>query len=105
MMAYVQIPDFGRYPMYVGKEYLRGFGDGLSDTISYDMYLDAKKAFVEFWKMLDTAFEIPMMFIRSGLVIPINTKKYTNGIKNSEQAQQIIEKAWYDIDNQTNMDW
>lgn len=105
MMAYVQIPNFGRYPMYVGKEYLRGFVDGLSDTISYDMYLDAKKTFDEFWKMLDTAFEIPMMFIRSGLVIPINTKKYTKGIKNPEQARWIIEKMWCDIDNQTNMDW
>ena len=45
MMAYVQIPNFGRFPMYVGKEYLRGFVDGCLDTISYEMYCDAKKCF------------------------------------------------------------
>ena len=28
MMAYVQIPNFGRFPMYVGKEYLKGFING-----------------------------------------------------------------------------
>lgn len=105
MMAYVQIPNFGRFPMYIGKEYLRGFVNNSSDTISYDMYLDAKKIFVEFWERLDTAFTIPMMFIRSGLPIPINTQMYTEGIQSSEQAQRIIDKMWYDIDNQSNMDW
>ena len=48
MMAYVQIPNFGRFPMYVGKEYLRGFVDGCLDTISYEMYCDAKKVFSGF---------------------------------------------------------
>lgn len=105
MMAYVQIPNFGRFPMYVGKEYLRGFFNGYSDTISYQMYLDAKRVFNEFWSNLDTQFEIPMMFIRSGLAIPIDTERYTDGIETKEQAEWTIEKMWYDIDNQSNMDW
>lgn len=105
MMAYVQIPNFGRFPMYVGKEYLRGFFNGYSDTISYQMYLDAKRVFNEFWSNLDTQFEIPMMFIRSGLGIPIDTERYTDGIETKEQAEWTIEKMWYDIDNQSNMDW
>ena len=62
MMAYVQIPNFGRFPMYVGKEYLRGFVDGCSDTISYEMYCEAKKVFSEFWDILDTVYEIPMFW-------------------------------------------
>lgn len=105
MMAYVQIPNFGRFPMYVGKEYLKGFFNGYSDTISYDMYLDAKKVFNEFWSNLDAQFEIPMMFIRSGLAIPIDTERYTDGIETKEQAEWTIEKMWNDIDNQSNMDW
>ena len=105
MMAYVQIPNFGRFPMYVGKEYLRGFFNSYSDTISYEMYLAAKEAFNEFWNNLDTHFQIPMMFIRSGLAIPIDTERYTDGIRTKEQAEAAIEKMWYDIVNQSNMDW
>ena len=69
------------------------------------MDLDAKRVFNAFWSYLDTQFEIPMMFIRSGLAIPVNTEIYTNGIETREQAEWTIEKMWYDIDNQSNMDW
>lgn len=105
MMAYVQIPKFGRFPMYVGKEYLKGFVDGCSDKISYDMYLEAKKVFSEFWKMLDTLYEIPMLFIRSGLPIPVDTELYTKNADSVERAEWLIDKIWFDIDNQSNMDW
>lgn len=46
MMAYVNIPNFGIYPLFVGKEYLKGFADGVSTEISYDMYMEAKAVFV-----------------------------------------------------------
>lgn len=105
MMAYVQIPNFGRFPMYVGKEYLRGFVDGCSDTISYEMYCEAKKVFSEFWDILDTVYEIPMLFVRSGLPIPVDTERYTKNIDSVEQAKWLIGKMWFDIDNQSNMDW
>lgn len=105
MMAYVQIPNFGRFPMYVGKEYLRGFVDGYSDKISYEMYLDAKKVFSEFWETLDTIYEIPMLFVRSGLPISVDTDRYTENVDSVEQAEWLIGKMWFDIDNQSNMDW
>lgn len=105
MMAYVQIPNFGRFPMYVGKEYLRGFVDGYSDKISYEMYLDAKKVFSEFWETLDTTYEIPMLFVRSGLPISVDTDRYTENVDSVEQAEWLIGKMWFDIDNQSNMDW
>lgn len=105
MMAYVQIPNFGRFPMYVGKEYLKGFVDGYSDKISYEMYIDAKKAFTEFWKTLDTIFEIPMLYVRSGLPISVDTKCYIENIDTVEKANRLIDKMWHDIENQTNMDW
>ena len=84
MMAYVQIPNFGRFPMYVGKEYLRGFVDGCLDTISYEMYCDAKKVFSGFWDILDTVYEIPMLFVRSGLPISVDTERYTKNIDSVE---------------------
>lgn len=105
MMAYVQIPKFGHFPMYIGKEYLKGFVDGYSDKISYEMYLGAKKVFSEFWTMLDSAYEIPMLFIRSGLPISVDTKRYTKNVDTSEDAKWLIEKMWFNIDNQSNMDW
>ena len=105
MMAYVQIPNFGRFPLYVGKEYLKGFVDGYSDKISYEMYLDAKKVFSEFWETLDAVHEIPMLFVRSGLPISVDTERYTKNVDSVEQAQWLIDKMWFDIDNQSNMDW
>ena len=104
-MAYVQIPNFGRFPMFVGKEYLKGFMDGCSDTISYEMYLDAKKVFSEFWETLDTVYKIPMMFVRSGLPISVDTKHYTENVDDVKDAEWLINKMWFDIDNQSNMDW
>lgn len=105
MMAYVQIPNFGRFPMYVGKEYLKGFVDGYSDKISYKMYLDAKKVFSEFWETLDTVYEIPMLFVRSGLPISVDMERYTKNVDSVEQAERLIDKMWFDIDNQFDMDW
>lgn len=105
MMAYVQIPNFGRFPMYVGKEYLRGFVDGYSDSISYEMYLNAKEVFFEFWETLDAIYEIPMLFVRSGLPISVDTDRYTEDVDSVEQAEWLIGKMWFDIDNQSNMNW
>lgn len=48
MMAYVQIPNFGRFPTYIGKNYLKGFVDDSSNRITYNMYLNTKKIFLEF---------------------------------------------------------
>ena len=105
MMVYVQIPNFGRFPIYVGKNYLKGFIQCDSNTVSYNMYLDAKAIFEEFWNKLDTSFDIAMVFIRSGLPIPVDTSIYTAGVENVEQAETCVDQIWYDICNQSNMDW
>lgn len=105
MMAYIQIPNFGRYPIYIGKTYLKGFAEGESDSITFDMYVSAKKTFCDFIDFLDSHFPIPMIFIRSGLPIPTDTSLYMNGINSKEDAQEFIDKMNYEIDNQFNMDW
>ncbi|MBQ7924266.1 MAG: hypothetical protein IJ329_03065 [Clostridia bacterium] len=104
MMAYVQIPQFGRYPLYIGKEYLKGFIDG-EDYIDYKLFQTAKSVFNDFWGMLDSSFELPMLFLRSGLAIPVDTSIYTKDIDSLEKAQWFIDKMRFDIDNQSNMDW
>ncbi|MEG1502586.1 MAG: hypothetical protein RR370_04280, partial [Synergistaceae bacterium] len=105
MMAYIQIPKFGLYPLYIGTEYLHGFIEGESNSISYLMYARARDIFNSFWTVLDTSFTIPMMFIRSGLAIPVDTSIYMDGVDSIEYAQWKIEKMWFDFDNQSNMDW
>lgn len=105
MMAYVQITDFGAYPLYIGKNYLKGFLDNDEDKISYEMYECIKEIFNEFWTMLKKNFEIPMMIIDSGLPIPVDIKIYMENIKGKDDAELFIQKQWYDIDNQSNMDW
>lgn len=105
MMAYVQITDFGAYPLYIGKNYLKGFLDNDEDKISYEMYECIKEIFNEFWTMLKKNFEIPMMIIDSGLPIPVDTKIYMENIKGKDDTELFIQKQWYDIDNQSNMDW
>ena len=46
-----------------------------------------------------------MLFVRSGLPISVDTKQYTEHIDTVDQAKRLIEKMWFDIDNQSNMDW
>lgn len=105
MMAYVQIPSFGRYPMYIGKEYLKGFIDGIQNEITYKTYRMAKTVFSAFWELLHREFTLPMMFVESGLPIPVETNTYTRNITSEQEAQFRIEELLYDIDNQYNMDW
>ncbi len=61
--------------------------------------------FTEFWTILRENYEILMMFISSGLPIPVDTKIYMDSVKDRNEAEMRIEKLWYDIDNQSNMDW
>ena len=46
-----------------------------------------------------------MMFVRSGLAIPVDTECYTENVDTPEAAQWEIDRMLYDIDNQLNMDW
>lgn len=61
--------------------------------------------FTEFWTILRENYEIPMMFINSGLPIPVDTQIYMDSVRDRNEAEMRIEKLWYDIDNQSNMDW
>lgn len=105
MMAYVGIPKFGKYPMYIGKQYLKGFVNYEDSEVTYEMYIQAKNIFNTFWEYLECNYKLYMMYIKSGLVVPIDTSEFKKAIKTEEDAQYFIERMWFDIDNQTNMDW
>lgn len=105
LKAYVGIPNFGNYPMYIGKRYLKGFLEDNDDSLTYDKFLEIKDKFNNFFDELDTAFEIPMLFIKSGLPIPVDTERYTKGVDTAEQADDAIAYLWHELDNQNNMDW
>ena len=57
------------------------------------------------YSLIGVAFQIPMMFVRSGLAIPVDTERYTENVDTPETAQWTINKMLYDLDNQLNMDW
>jgi hypothetical protein len=105
LKIYIGIPAFGRYPMYIGKQYLRGFIEDNNDNLSYEEFIKIRKLFNDFLCELDATYEIPMLFIKSGLPIPVDTDQYINNINNADQAEHLIEKLWYMIDNLSNMDW
>ncbi len=105
MMAFIHIDDFGNYPMYIGKNYLKGFLDNEDDSITYELYENVRDNFNEFWAILDKEYEIPMRIIKSGLPIPVDTSLYMNEIGNKEDAESFIDRLWFEIDNQVNMDW
>lgn len=105
MMAYIQIPSFGRYPLYIGKNYLCGFAESEESSVTYEVYLEVKDVFNKFWEVLEKEYEIPMLFIKSGLPIPVNTESYIKDIATAEEAEMKILRLWFEIDNQSNMDW
>lgn len=105
LKVYVGVPKFGRFPMYIGKRYLKGFLEDNDDRLTYDKFLDIKDKFNSFLNNLNVTFEIPMLFIKSGLPIPVNTELYTKGVSTAEQADYSISRLWYELDNQSNMEW
>ena len=106
MMAYVGIPGFGRYPMLMGKRYLQGFTeDEQPYVVSYELFEYIEDAFSAFWRMLGERFEIPMRFITSGIAIPVDTSEYLRNAPDAEAAERYIDRLFFMLDNQSNMDW
>lgn len=46
-----------------------------------------------------------MMFIERGVYIPVKADGLIEGITSIEEAERAIEKYYYMMDNQLNMDW
>ena len=105
MMAYVQIPNYGRYPVYIGKEYLKGILDIDIVELGYKQFQNIDKLFDKFLRMLHYIHPIPMLFIDNGVCVPVVKPYDSKHIGSMEEAKFIIGKYYYEHDNQMNMDW
>ena len=105
LKVYAQINGFGKYPMYIGKNYLQGLVEDEDIELNYKKFIEIKKIFDKTIDRLCSMYEIPMAFITSGLPIPVDVSVLTNGVKTLKEAEMIIDKCWFNIDNQSNMDW
>lgn len=105
LKVYVPIEQFGRYPVYLGKKYLQGFADDDSISLSYVRFCKVRELFRQLMDLLRKAYGIPMMFIKHGIFIPVKAGVLIEGITSREEAERAIEKYYYMLDNQLNMDW
>lgn len=105
LKVYVPIENFGRYPMYLGKNYLQGFVDDFSISLNYERFCKVRELFGQLMGLLREEYGIPMMFIERGVFIPVKAGSLIEGITSREEAERAIEKYYYMMDNQLNMDW
>lgn len=105
LKAYVQIDGFGRYPMYLGKNYLQGFVDDYDTVLDYEKFIEIKELFDRLMERLRHMYAIPMVFIDAGAPIPVLTADLTRDISTKEEAEYAAMEYLYEIDNQWNMDW
>ena len=105
LKAYVQIDGFGRYPMYLGKNYLQGFVDDYDTYLDYEKFVEIKELFDRLMETLRHMYTIPMVFIDAGAPIPVLTADLTRDISTKEEAEDAVMEYLYEIDNQWNMDW
>ena len=105
LKVYAQIHKFGRYPIYLGKNYLKGFIDEQLIWLDFEKFLKIKKTFDSFMNKLHEAYPIPMIFIEGGACIPVDVAILTKGVQDEDAAKQLLNRYHYMIDNQSNMDW
>lgn len=103
--VYVQVEKFGRYPMYLGKNYLLGFIDDFQISISYEKFMEIREVFESLIHELRQVYEVPMTFIEGCTSIPVEVVLLTKGVDTKEKAKQLVDKYHYRMDNQSNMDW
>lgn len=105
LKVYAQIDGWGRYPMYLGKDYLRGFVDDNPTELNYDRFCEIRALFERVTGALRDTFPIPMIFVESGFQIPVDVNLLTQGITDPAAARRRIDYLYYQLDNQLNMDW
>ncbi|EGD45737.1 hypothetical protein Cpap_0064 [Ruminiclostridium papyrosolvens DSM 2782] len=105
LKVYVNIKNFGNYPLYIGKNYLKGFIDDNETKLDFSTFNECKDVFEEFFAKLDKYYHLPMMFIKSGIPIPVDVSNLISNIETEEDVELKINKIDYELSNQYNMDW
>lgn len=105
LKVFVHIDKFGRYPLYVGKIFLRGFINESEFEISYSLFKDLKVVFNDFFLQLENLYELEMIYIESGLSVEMNIREWLKNYPTREELEYEIDKIHYEMNNQINMDW
>ena len=105
LKVYAQIDGWGRYPMYLGKDYLQGFIDDHPTELNYSRFCEIRALFERVTAALRDTFPIPMIFVESGIQIPVEVSLLTQGITDPDDARRRIDYLYFQMDNQINMDW
>lgn len=105
LKIYTHINHFGRYPLFIGKKYLKGFIEDYDIALDYEKFIGIKAIFNDFLCLLDKQYSIPMVFIKSGVPISVDVSSLIKSIHTISDAEKEVSKIFYDMDNQYNMDW
>lgn len=106
LKVYTYIDDFGSYPLYVGKQYLKGFTEGYKDIeLDFNLFLKYKSIFHKMFDLLEEKYLFPMMYIKNCIDIPVDVSPLMKDINSKEDVEARIDKIDYEINNQLNMDW
>lgn len=105
LKVYSEIDGFGRYPIYLGKNYLQGFLDDYSYYLSFDKFQEIKLLFDKVILLLRETYPGPMIFIEGGALIPVDVRLLTYNVQDTEEAEKLLEHHLFMLDNQLNMDW
>lgn len=100
----VIVPDFGSYPLWIGKKYCRGY-NGTSNFLNVEVYNKTKDIFNKFLEILINEYSLQWNIIKAGIPTFLKTKHYKDCLINEEKNKYWIEKYWYYQDNLLNMDW
>lgn len=100
----VQITDFGMYPLWIGKNYCKGF-KGAANILTIEIYEEVKRIFEKFYKKLKEEFPLQFNIIESGIPTFLDISLYAKAFNSLEENTKYIEAYWYYHDNQLNMDW
>lgn len=103
--VYVGIDNYGQFPLFIGKNYLKGFTEQYDLTLDFEKFQEIDQNFNSFFTYLWDYYELPMMYISSGLPVQANIKSILSDIDTKEKMNNYIEYYSYQLDNQFNMDW
>ncbi|MPM02396.1 hypothetical protein SDC9_48644 [bioreactor metagenome] len=106
LKVYAHIDDFGRYPLYVGKQYLKGFTEGYKDIkLDFKLFLKYRNIFYKMFDLLEEKYLYPMIYINNYIDIPVDVSSLMKDINSKEDVEARIDRIDYEINNQLNMDW
>ena len=103
-IVHVQIPNYGMYPLWIGKRYCKGYS-GTTNKLTYEIYQESKEVFDDFMNKIIKDYMLQFNIIISGIPSFLQKSIYKDAFMDEEKNREWIDKYWYEQDNMLNMDW